>query len=119
MPERARCKVLRQKQGAQEGFERVVVVPESVREFVKHLIRNLVSDEKAVHFAGDKLTRCFLLEDKINDVFPVPVAGLPEDSFHPFIVLCSVINEGKPLVSPASKCPGGFLDVILGVVANA
>src|SRR5690606_16080432 len=76
-------------------------------------------DEKAEQASGDVGGAGAVPEDQLDDVVAVPVAAPAEKHLGILIMVPSAEDEIFAVVGPAGEGAGGFLDVVLGVVADA
>ena len=94
--------------------------------------RNLrfIGDKEIVEVAGQEPGRILLLDHDVNDVFAIEVAGLAQEMLFAVVVvfrleLIAPVETAHRLTgwlgadSPAGKGAGCFLNVVLGVVADA
>ena len=90
----------------------------------------LVGDEVAVEMAGQETGRRRLLADDVNDILAVKVAGFPQESLFPVVVILGIVKESGGVAAvglagngvgnrPAGKGPGTLLDIVLGIVKPA
>ena len=76
-------------------------------------------DEFAEEFVGDAAWAGGVVEDEVDDGFIVEFSSLAEDGFFAVVELLGVEFGVVAFDAPAGEGAGDFLDVLLGVVADA
>ena len=94
----------------------------------RHL--RLVGHKEVVEMAGQETGGVLLPDDDVNDVAAVEVAGMAQETLFPIVVVVgpeleTPVETAQGLARrlggnrPAGKGPGGFLDVLLGIMPHA
>ena len=113
--------VFRREHGAEQGGEVVIVLPQLLTERFQQGVGSVLvlADERAVQLADEEAGARLLLEQNIDHVAAVPVAGAAKDGLRPLVVKAFVELVAFAVSVPAGESAGGFADVLLGVIADA
>ena len=112
-------KVLRRENRRQQRFDLVIAVAQDRAQLVFQVLRQVVAHKVAIDLSCQIVCRDRLLEDDLQGVDAVEVAGLAQERLRTIIMLVRVDLEREIVEVPAGERPRAFADVLLRVVPHA